>query len=140
MKRKVAISSKPQLDQSIEEACDLLGDLSDIIKGKHVAIKPNDTWASPSDLTPCTQADTLRGTIRYIKRFSPSKITVSGGSGAAQTEDVFRYLGLDKVIEEENVSFLTIIDLLLSRYLFPMVRCDKFRSILIFWNMILLSL
>ena len=105
MKRKVAISSKPQLDQSIEEACDLLGDLSDIIKGKHVAIKPNDTWASPSDLTPCTQADTLRGTIRYIKRFSPSKITVSGGSGAAQTEDVFRYLGLDKVIEEENVSF-----------------------------------
>jgi uncharacterized protein (DUF362 family) len=105
MKRKVAISSNPQLDLSIEEACDLLGDLSDIIKGKHVAIKPNDTWASPSDHTPCTQADTLQGTIRYIKKFSPSKITVSGGSGAAQTEDVFRYLGLDKIIAQENVSF-----------------------------------
>ncbi len=72
MKRKVAVSSNPLLDQSIEEACDLLG-----------------------DLTPCTRS----------KKFSPSKITVSGGAGAAQNDEVFRYLGLDKIIALDNVPF-----------------------------------
>ncbi len=105
MKSRVAVSSEHTPELSIEGACNLLGDISDIFSGKHVAIKPNDTWASPTDLTPCTQPDTLRATIRFIKKFSPSKITVSGGSGAAQTEDVFRYLGLDKVIAEEEVFF-----------------------------------
>jgi hypothetical protein len=95
MKRNVAISSNPLLDQSIEEACDLLGDLSDIIRCKHVAIKPNDTRASLSDITRCTR----------LKKFSPSKITVSRGSGAAQTDELFRYPGLDKIIARDNVSF-----------------------------------
>lgn len=103
MKSKVSISDNPQIEKSIVEACDLLGDLSDLITGKHIAIKPNDTWASVTDLTPCTQSDTLRAAIRYFKGFSPSRITVTGGSGAANTIDVFKLLGLDKVIEDEKV-------------------------------------
>lgn len=105
MKSRVSISNDPNIELSINQACDLLGDLSDLFTNKHVAIKPNDTWALQNDLTACTQADTLKATIRYVKKFSPRKITISGGSGAAQTIDVFRYLGLDKVIEEEKVEF-----------------------------------
>lgn len=105
MKSKVAISHQARISEAIEESCDLLGDHSSLFNGKHVAIKPNDTWATPSDLTACTQADTVRAVIRYVKRFNPSIITVSGGAGAAETADVFRYLGIDKVIEEEKVRF-----------------------------------
>ena len=105
MKSLVAISHQAVVEKAVTEACNLLGDHSNLFKDKHVAIKPNDTWASPSDLTPCTQADTVRGVIRYIRQFNPSQITVSGGSGAAETGDVFHYLGIDRVIEEEKVSF-----------------------------------
>jgi len=105
MKSKVAISHNALIENAIIESCGLLGDLSALFMGKHVAIKPNDTWASPSDLTACTQADTVRAVIRYVKRFNPSDITISGGSGAAETSDVFHYLGIDKVIEEERVNF-----------------------------------
>lgn len=59
MKSLVAISHQAVIEETITEACSLLGDLSKLFKGKHVAIKPNDTWASPSDLTPCTQAEEI---------------------------------------------------------------------------------
>jgi uncharacterized protein (DUF362 family) len=70
-----------------------------------VAVKPNETWASPEDTTGVTQADTLRGVLRYIKHFAPRHIVVSGGAGAAETEDVFRYAGLMEVINQEGVEF-----------------------------------
>ncbi len=101
----VAISEAESVEQGLPQALDLLGDISALFRGKHVAIKPNETWASPSDTTPCTQSDTVRAAIRYVKRFDPSRITVTGGSGAAETDDVFRILGIDRVIREEEVEF-----------------------------------
>lgn len=105
MKSKVSIVYDLDIKKSIPSALDYLGDISDLFQGKHVAIKPNDTWASPRDITACTQADSVEAVIKYVKRFNPKKITMSGGAGAEETDTVFRYLGIDKIIQQEKVEF-----------------------------------
>ena len=59
----------------------------------------------PKDKTACTQADSLRATIRFIKTLHPRQIVVTGGSGAKETEDVFRVMGYLDVIEPEGVEW-----------------------------------
>lgn len=74
-------------------------------KDKVVAIHPNDTTASEDDKTACTQADTLRATIQFIKGLHPKKIIITGGSGEKQTDEVFRIMGYMEVIEAEEVEW-----------------------------------
>jgi uncharacterized protein (DUF362 family) len=74
-------------------------------KDRIVAIKPNDTMATTHDKTACTQADTLRATIRFIKDLHPKQIIITGGSGKDQTEDVFRIMGYLEVINDEGVEW-----------------------------------
>ena len=105
MRSRVAVVNQLGIDSAIMEALDLLGSLVDLFENKHVAIKPNETWASPDDLSACTQADSVQAVIRFVKRLNPRKITVSGGSGAGETDQIFEYLGIDKVISEEKVEF-----------------------------------
>src|SRR3990172_8126160 len=105
MRSRVGISNNLDIELSVAGALDAIEGLSELFVGKHVAIKPNDTWASADDLTPCTQADTLRAVIRFVKNYYPKLITVSGGAGAGETGAVFRLLGLDRVIAEEGVEF-----------------------------------
>ena len=78
---------------------------ADDFKDKVVAIKPNDTTAKASDKTACTQADSLRATIRFVKSLHPKRIVVTGGAGAMETEDVFKVLGFDEVIRSEGVEW-----------------------------------
>ncbi len=99
----VVITQNYNIKTAIKENLDYL-DLS-FMEGKIVAIKPNETWASPSDISAVTQADTLQAVIQQIKKYRPAKIIVSGGAGAAETEDVFRYTGIMDVIREESVEF-----------------------------------
>jgi hypothetical protein len=40
-----------------------------------------------------------------LKQLRPRELVVSGGAGAAETEDVFRYAGLTQVLEEEGCGF-----------------------------------
>ena len=108
MPSQVSINQSPSIDQSITESLQALGDLSDILCNKHIAIKPNDTWASVKDTTACTQPESLRATIQYLNGFAPASITVMGGSGADTTSAVFRYTGLDRVVSEEKASFLDL--------------------------------
>lgn len=77
----------------------------DDFKDRVVAIKPNDTTATSRDKTACTQADTLRATIRFIKAAHPKRIIVSGGAGQDETEDVFKVMGYLDVIKEEGVEW-----------------------------------
>jgi uncharacterized protein (DUF362 family) len=101
---KVAIVQNSQIDLAINEALKHL-DLESIIRDKVVAVKPNETWASPKDLTAITQADTLWAVLRYVKTLRPKQLIVSGGAGAAVTEDIFRLAGILEVLEEEEVEF-----------------------------------
>lgn len=105
MKSKVSIFDSLDVEKALTGALDLLDGLSELFIGKHVAIKPNETWASHKDTTGCTQADTVRAAIRYIKRYYPKKITVSGGAGGSETDMVFSIIGIDKVIKDEGVEF-----------------------------------
>ena len=80
--------------------------LEPIVAGKIVAVKPNDTWASKEDTTGITQPDTLRAVLRTIKRHQPRELVVSGGAGAAETDDVFRIGGLMDIVEAEGATFV----------------------------------
>src|SRR5690349_21471064 len=101
---KIAIARDDKIERAIEEALHRL-DVRSLITGKLVAVKPNETWASPTDRTGVTQPDTLRAVLRFIKRYAPRELVVTGGAGAAETDDVFRVAGLMAVVEEEGARF-----------------------------------
>ncbi len=99
----VALTANQDIEHGIEEALGLL-DLG-FLRGKLVAVKPNETWASKDDCTGVTQPDTLRAVLRHVKRHAPHDIVVTGGAGAAETDEVFRIAGLMRVVEEEGAQF-----------------------------------
>jgi uncharacterized protein (DUF362 family) len=100
----VVITHNDQIEKAIEEALAAI-DLHSLVRAKRVAVKPNETWASETDQTGVTQADTLRAVLRAIKPFHPTQLIVTGGAGAAETDDVFRIAGLMDVVESEGAEF-----------------------------------
>jgi uncharacterized protein (DUF362 family) len=101
----VAITqNREDIGRAIDEALGHLA-LAEMVRGRLVAVKPNETWATAEDTTAVTQADTLRAVLRAVKRFSPRELVVTGGAGAAETEDVFRHTGMLDVVREEAVEF-----------------------------------
>lgn len=80
-------------------------DLEPLVNNRIVAVKPNETWASAKDKTGVTQPDTLRAVLRHINQFAPRELIVTGGAGAAETDDVFRTVGLMDVVEQERATF-----------------------------------
>ena len=100
----VVITQNSDIEDAISSSLEHIP-LEPLIRGKIVAVKPNDTWASKEDTTGVTQPDTLGGVLRYLKAFGPRELVVTGGSGAAQTKDVFRVAGLMDVINAEGVKF-----------------------------------
>jgi uncharacterized protein (DUF362 family) len=100
----VAIAQNVAIEQAIAEALAHL-DLEALIRSKRVAVKPNDTWASAEDTTAVTQPDTLRAVLRYVQRLAPRELIVTGGAGAAETEEVFRLAGLMDVVAQEGATF-----------------------------------
>ncbi len=101
----VAITQDSEyIGQAIFDALDAL-DLEGLFNGRLVAIHPNDTAATPTNISGVTHADTLQAVVRYIKRQNPRHIVVTGGAGASQSDDVFRYTGMMEVVEEEGVEF-----------------------------------
>jgi uncharacterized protein (DUF362 family) len=100
----VVITRNDDIEWAINEALQHLP-LENLIRGKRVAVKPHDTWASPEDTTGVTQPDTLRAVLRQIQRRGPRELVVTGGAGAAETADVFRIAGLMDVVEQEGAAF-----------------------------------
>jgi uncharacterized protein (DUF362 family) len=100
----VVITQNQAIEKAVADALAYIP-LDALIRDKLVAVKPNETWASVEDTTGVTQPDTLRAVLQQVKRFSPRELIVSGGAGAAETEDVFRVAGLTEVVEQEGASF-----------------------------------
>src|SRR5918999_1632056 len=101
----VAIAQdRDDIGRAIDEALAHLP-LEKVVRGKLVALKPNETWATAEDTTAVTQADTLRAVLRAVKRYGPREVVVTGGAGAAETEDVFRHTGMMDVVENEGATF-----------------------------------
>src|SRR5438067_1678887 len=101
---KVAITHNELIERAVEEALHHVP-LESLVRGKCVAVKPNETWASREDTTGVTQPDTLRAVLRQIKHYKPKELIVTGGAGAAETEDVFDVAGLMDVVKEEGAVF-----------------------------------
>ena len=101
----VVITQDASVERAIVAALDQIP-LDDLIRDCLVAVKPNETWASAVDTTGVTQPDTLRAVLRVLKRFYPRELVVSGGSGAGETDEIFRIAGLMAVVEEEGATFV----------------------------------
>ena len=100
----VVITQNDAIERAIAEALAHLP-LDALVRGKIVAVKPNDTWASPEDVTGVTQPDTLRAVLRHVRQCGPRELVVTGGAGAAETEEVFRLAGLMDVVTQEGATF-----------------------------------
>ena len=100
----VVITQNDAIEQAITEALDQLP-LESLVRGKVVAVKPNETYATADDTTGVTQPDTLRAVLQQVKRYSPGELIVTGGAGAAETDEVFRLAGLMEVVEQAGATF-----------------------------------
>jgi uncharacterized protein (DUF362 family) len=101
----VAITqNREDIGRAIDEALRQIA-LEDVVRGRLVAVKPNETWATAEDTSAVTQADTLRAVLRAVKRYGPREVVVTGGAGAAETEDIFRHTGMLDVLRDEDVEF-----------------------------------
>src|SRR3982750_112943 len=100
----VVITRNESIELAVADALRHL-QLEALVRGKRVAVKPNETWASAEDTTGVTQPDTLRAVLRAVKRFGPRELVVSGGAGAAETDEVFRVAGLMDVVEQAGATF-----------------------------------
>ncbi len=100
----VALAHDPKnIEKAIAQA---LGEIPlEDFKDKVVAIHPNDTTASKDDRTACTPPEALRATIQHVKNLHPKEIIITGGSGARETEDVFKVMGYLEVIDSEGVAW-----------------------------------
>ena len=103
-KTRVIITRHDDIEKAVSDAFALL-DVRSLVADKIVAVKPNETAASAEDKTGVTQPDTLRAVLRGLKPGSPRHVVVSGGSGAGETEEVFRVAGLSNVVKSEGVEF-----------------------------------
>lgn len=104
MSQVVITQNIDAIEQAIQEALRHIG-LTEMVRGQVVAVKPNETWASEEDVSGVTQPDTLRAVLRAVKAENPRELIVTGGAGAAETDDVFRIAGLMQVVEEEGATF-----------------------------------
>src|SRR5919204_6004401 len=100
----VVITQNNVIEEAVAEAMRHLP-LETLVRDKRVAVKPNDTWASAEDKTGVTQPDTLRAVLRHLKRFGPRELVVTGGAGAAEREEGFRYGGMMDALEAEGPAF-----------------------------------
>jgi uncharacterized protein (DUF362 family) len=100
----VAITRHQDIEQAIAAVLAHVP-LERLVRDKLVAVKPNETWASPEDRTAVTQPDTLRAVLRAVQRHSPRQLVVTGGSGAGETDEICRVAGLMDVIESEGAEF-----------------------------------
>lgn len=85
MSAVVAIERDDDIEAAIERALVRLP-LEGAVRGRVVAVKPNETSAAPDDTTGVTQPDTLRAVLRHLKRLGPKRLIVSGGAGAGETD------------------------------------------------------
>jgi uncharacterized protein (DUF362 family) len=101
----VITQDREDIGRAIEAALRHI-ELDPLVRGKLVAVKPNETWASATDITAVTQGDTLAAVLQVVKRHGPRQLVVTGGAGAAETEDVFRFSGMLDAVRAAEVELV----------------------------------
>jgi uncharacterized protein (DUF362 family) len=101
----VILTHSDRIEEAVATALERVP-LAALVRGRRVAVKPNETWASAEDTSGITQPDTLRAVLGAVKAHNPAALIVTGGAGAAETEHVFRIGGLMDVVEELGAEFV----------------------------------
>ena len=102
---EVSIARDDRIEGAVQEALERLR-LGDLVGGRKVAVKPNETAIQDGETTGVTQPDTLRAVLRHLKRLNPRNLVVSGGSGAGETAEVLEASGMLQVLREEDVELV----------------------------------
>lgn len=101
----VSIARRDDVEAAVQEALGRVA-LDEIVRGRAVAVKPNETSATADDATGVTQPDTLRAVLRTVKEHAPRELVVTGGSGAGETDAIFEITGLMDVVRQEAAEFV----------------------------------
>ena len=107
MEPMVSIVKSHTEQDSLREALQLLPMKEMIHRGDRVVITPN--WVNAKEPSTATVVgpETLRTLIQILKEHGPQEIIIATGSGQ-DTMAVFHQVGYDKVIEEEQVTFIDL--------------------------------
>lgn len=135
MKRKVS-DALVSIERNKNERIALRNCLSNlplekiIKKDEVVVITPNWVKAKLPETATVVGPNTLDELIKIVKEFSPRRIVVATGSGGDPTDKVMKYVGYDKVIEENNVEFIDLnhgpfIDLKLDHFILSSTKINK---------------
>ena len=104
----VGVGNNIDESMAIKQAISFLPQ-ADLINNKDiVVINANMVNMNPPDKAVVVGPESLRTIIKYCMEKSPARIVVAAGSGGANTEDVLREYGFDKVLEEEGVEFIDL--------------------------------
>jgi uncharacterized protein (DUF362 family) len=101
----VSVARQDDIQAAVDEALGRVA-LDEIVRGRAVAVKPNDTSATSDDATGVTQPETLRAVLQAVKRHAPRALVVTGGSGAGETDEIFDITGLTDVVRDEGAEFV----------------------------------
>ena len=105
MATTVAIERDDAIETAIERALSSI-EVESKVRGRVVAVKPNETSASADDASGVTQPDTLRAVLRRCAALNPARLIVTGGAGAGETDEIFELTGLMRVVREEGAEFV----------------------------------
>lgn len=105
MGARVAIAQGEPIGEAVRRALAPL-DVEGLVQGRYVAVKPNDTWATPEDASGVTQGDTLDAVLGLLLAARPRRLVVSGGAGAAETADVFEASGMMAAVRRHGVELV----------------------------------
>jgi len=104
----VSITKNTNEQKAIVEALELLPMDQIIHPGDKVVITPNWVNAKSPSTGTVVGPESLRELIQIIKKYQPAKLIVATGSGGEGTDQIFKKIGYDKIIEEEGVEFIDL--------------------------------
>ncbi len=105
---KVSLIKGENRFNNVLESLEILGeDLTDKIRGKkRVVIKPNLTSTEKQVVS--IHVDALEAVVKFVSRYTDSKITIAGAAGIGKTEEAFKNFDYYRLRKKYNVGFANL--------------------------------
>ncbi len=107
-KSVVSIVKGTDAEKMVEEALDLLGGVSSLIKPNSVVVvKPNAGHPVPPDYSGCTSPEMVAAVIKVIRKANPKEIIVAeSGASGCDTMECFEVSGIGKAARDAGADRL----------------------------------
>lgn len=128
----VGVGKNPDEKLAIRQALGFLPCENLILNDDVVVITCNMVNMNPPEKAVIVGPEALRELIHFFKEKNPKKLVVASGSGGANTLDVLKSFGYDKMLKEEQINFVDLnsgpyIDLIIGG---KIVKQTKINSLL----------